>query len=142
MKDWGKLTVLGLLGLGLGSASITPADADPANLSCSGILHVYRPERFDASVAATTTTVDLAARKITTPLGVYRITSIHEAGIMFGADPSPDFNFVTFGSLDRSTGKMLLNFMTSEQHARLLANEAAQSARAAEFDCVAAQRLF
>jgi hypothetical protein len=37
---------------------------------------------------------------------------------------------------------MLLNFMTAEQHAHFLANEPAQSARAAEFDCVAAQRLF
>jgi hypothetical protein len=142
MRVGSGVFVFGLVGLALASADISPAVADPANLSCSGVLHVYRPERFDASIAATATTVDLAARRIRTPLGVFRITSVHETGIMIGDDPSPGFDFFTWGSLDRSTGKMLLQFMTSEQHSRLLANAPAQADRAAEFDCTVAQRLF
>jgi hypothetical protein len=124
------------------ATGVRSAGAQTTNLSCSGTLHVFEPDRFDASMAPTSSVVDLAGRKITTPLGTYRISSVHESGIMFGAAPSPDFNFVTFGSLDRLTGKMLISWMTSEQHTKLQAGQTAQASRSAEFNCTAAQRLF
>lgn len=118
------------------------ASAQAANLSCSGTLRVYRPDSFNATVPPTSTTVDLASRSITTPLGTYRINFVSESGVMFGAEPTPSSNFVTFGSLDRLTGKMLISWMTSEEHTKFQAGKSAQASRSAELNCTVAQRLF
>jgi hypothetical protein len=98
---------------------------------------------MDATVAPTASSVDLASKKITTPLGEYRISRIKDEQIFFDKAASPTFNFVTHGSLDRVTGRMLIQWMRPEEDAKApVVGQTVQMARYAEFMCAAAQRLF
>jgi hypothetical protein len=70
------------------------------NLACGGVYHIYAPEEpMDATVAPTASSVDLASKKITTPLGEYRISRVDDDQIFFDRPASPTFNFVTHGML-------------------------------------------
>lgn len=98
---------------------------------------------MDATVAPTASSVNLASKKITTPLGEYRISRVEDEQLFFDKPASPTFNFVTHGTLDRLTGRMLIRWVRPEEDARAqVVGQAAHMARYAEFMCSAAKRLF
>jgi hypothetical protein len=105
---------------------------------------MYAPEEpMDATLEPTASSVDLASKKITTPLGEYRISRIEDAQPYFDKPASPTFNFVTHGTLDRTTGKMLIQWLRPEEVAKAqVVGQTAHMARYAEFTCSAAKRLF
>ena len=113
------------------------------NLACGGVYHVYAPEEpMEATVAPKASSVDLASKKITTPLGEYRISRVDDDQIFFDRPASPTFNFVTHGTLDRSTGKMLIQWLRPEEDAKMGNGQMTHMARYAEFMCSIAKRLF
>jgi len=98
---------------------------------------------MDATVAPTASSVDLVSKTITTPLGEYRISRVEDEQIFFDKPASPTFNFVTHGTLDRSTGKMLIRWLRPEEDAKAqVLGQMAHMARYAEFMCSIAKRLF
>jgi hypothetical protein len=104
---------------------------------------MYAPEDpMDATLEATSSSVDLASKTITTPLGEYRISQIGDEQLFFDKPASPTFNFVTHGTLDRTTGKMLIRWMRPEEDAKAQVGQTAHMARYAELMCSAAKRLF
>jgi hypothetical protein len=124
-------------------ASACPASAQAVNLACGGVYHVYPPEEpLEATVAPTASSVDLANKAITTPLGEYRISSINDVQIFFDNPASPSFNFVAHGSLDRVTGKMMIRWLRPEEDVREKSLQTVHMARYAELTCSAAKRLF
>jgi hypothetical protein len=118
--------------------------AQAVDLACGGEYHMYAPEEpMDTTVAPTASSVDVASKKIITPLGTYRISRIEEERLFFDKSPSPTFNFVTHGSLDRLTGRMLIQWVRPEEDAKpRTVGQTMQMARYAEFMCSAAKRLF
>jgi hypothetical protein len=119
------------------------AFAQTVDLACGGEYHVYAPEEpTAATVAPTASSVDLASKKITTPLGTYRISRIEEERLFFDKPASTTFNFVTHGMLDRMTGKMLIRWLRPEEDVKEMAGQTMHMARYAEFMCSAAKWLF
>jgi hypothetical protein len=55
---------------------------------------------------------------------------------------SREFNFVTHGSLDRLTGKMVIIWLRPEQDAKYKVGQMENMARFAVFKCSTAKRLF
>jgi hypothetical protein len=103
---------------------------------------MYPPEEpMETNIAPTASSVDLVSRVVTTPLGEYRISSIDDGQIFFDKPASPSFNFVTHGSLDRVTGKMMIRWLRPEEDAKEKALQTVHMARYAEFTCSAAKRL-
>jgi hypothetical protein len=118
------------------------AFAQAVNLTCGGELHIYEPERMDATVNPTASAVDLASNEITTPLGTYRLSRIEENKLTFDGPATREFNLVTHGSLDRLTGKMVIIWLRPEQDAKYKIGQLENMARLAEFKCSTAKRLF
>jgi len=142
-KDIWRSILFTCLAALVGSGSGCAASAETVNLACGGVFHLYEPERMDSSVAPTASAVDLASKKITTPLGEYRISRVDEEQLTFGAPAAPGFNFVTHGTLDRLSGRMLIRWFRPEEDAKAqVVGQSANMARYAEFTCAAAKRLF
>ena len=120
------------------------ASAQTVNLVCGGAYHMYAPEEpMDATLEPTASSVDLANKRIITPLGEYRISRVEDAQLYFDKPGSPTFNFVTHGTLARTTGKMLIRWMRPEEDAKAqVIGQTAHMARYAEFTCSTAKRLF
>jgi hypothetical protein len=118
------------------------AFAQAVNLTCVGELHIYEPERIDATVDPTASAVDLASKEITTPLGTFRLSRIEENRLTFDGAATREFNLVTHGSLDRLTGKMVITWLRPEQDAKYKIGELNNMARYAELRCSIAKRLF
>lgn len=124
-------------------ASGCTASAQSVKLACGGSYRVYPPEEpMEGTVAPTASSVDLASNTIVTPLGEYRISSVSDEQLFFDKPATPTFNFVTHGSLDRVTGKMLIRWLRPEEDAKEKSLQTAHMARYAEFTCSAARRLF
>jgi hypothetical protein len=135
-------TLLACLASLIAVASGCTASAQAVNLACGGIYHIYAPEEaVDATVAPTASSVDLTSKKITTPLGEYRVSRVEDEQIFFDRPASPNFNFVTHGTLDRSTGKMLIQWLRPEEDVKLGNGQMTHMARYAEFMCSIAKRL-
>ncbi|MBR0792146.1 hypothetical protein JQ631_23935 [Bradyrhizobium manausense] len=121
---------------------ITPTFAQAVNLTCRGRYHVYPPEEsIDASLPPSASSVDLAAKRIVTPLGAYTLSQIDEDQLTFDAPASPTFGFITHGTLDRVTGKMLIWWFLPPEYERFKGNRSAHAARYAELECSIARRL-
>jgi hypothetical protein len=119
------------------------AFAQAVNLTCGGVYHMYAPEEpMVSTVAPTASSVDLAGRKVTTPLGEYRISRVQDEQLLFDQPASSNFNFVTHGTLDRSTGEMLIQWLRPEEDAKHGVGQMAHMARYAKFMCTTAKRLF
>jgi hypothetical protein len=119
------------------------ASAQAVSLACGGTYHVYPPEEpMEGTVAPTASSVDIADKRINTPLGEYRISSIDGEQIFFDKPATATFNFVTHGSLDRVTGKMMIRWLRPEDDAKERALQTVHMARYADFTCSAAKRLF
>jgi hypothetical protein len=122
------------LAASLGIAS-DAASAQTVNLARGGVYYMYAPEEpMDATLESTASSVDLAS--IAFP--ELRMQ------LYFGKPASPTtFNFVTHGTLDRTTGKMLIRWLRPEEDAKAqVVGQTAHMARYAEFTCSAAKRLF
>jgi hypothetical protein len=126
----------------IAAASGGPVLAQAVNLTCGGELHIFEPDRMDATVNPTASAVDVASNEITTPLGTYRLSRIEENKLTFDAPATRDFNLVTHGSLDRLTGKMVILWLRPEQDAKYRVGQLENMARFAEFKCSTAKRLF
>ena len=110
-----------------------------SNLSCGGLMHFYPPEEpMDLNVPPGASSVDFPNNKIVTPMGEFRLSRIDEQQITFDAPATSSFNYVTRGTLDRSSGRMQIMWLRPEQDAKTRAvGQSAQMARYAEFICVA-----
>jgi hypothetical protein len=125
-------------------AFICPASAQTVNLACGGMMHHYPPEeRIDSTVASTASSVDLTSKKVVTPIGEYRITGSSDGQISFGAPATANFDLVTTGTLDRTTGRMLIRWYRPEEYAKSqIVGQTVHMLRYAEFSCSTATRLF
>jgi hypothetical protein len=114
--------------------------AAPVELSCGGTVHQYFPTVIDASLAPTATQVDLDRSSITTPLDRSRITDVDDSSISFAAGFAN--GYLVEGSLDRSSGKMNIRWLTAEEKVKLDHAGKAQMGMSADLKCAAATRLF
>jgi hypothetical protein len=117
----------------------SPASAQTINLVCGGTFSQYDPERLDAKVSPTATTVDLERKLLSTPVGQYLISRIEDTKIVI-YEERQDFSVV--GSLDRLTGKMEITWQRPAERAKLLAGLSSKIAGRIELQCSASNRLF
>jgi hypothetical protein len=77
--------------------AVTIAPAAAIDLSCKGVMHTYEMEQKEGAVDPGAAVVDLEQKRIATPVGNFRITTISEDSISFD-DPSSK-QLVVFGTL-------------------------------------------
>ncbi|WP_027576593.1 hypothetical protein [Bradyrhizobium sp. WSM1743] len=122
-------TVVALLAIVIGTAPAAAID-----LTCSGVLHTYKPRHTEATVAPQAAVVDLDRRVISTPVGRFDINKIADDTISFGGE-SPSYSGLTiFGTLDRLTGLMTVIGQKP--------GNTAQAEMYSELNCSKAKRLF
>jgi hypothetical protein len=105
VRDKGSIrmrTVTGLLMSVTLAITVTPAEA--IDLSCTGVMHTYKPKHVEATVDAGAAVVDLEQKRIATPVGSFRITNISDDSISF--DDPRSKNLAVLGTLDRISGLM------------------------------------
>jgi hypothetical protein len=112
--------------------AVTIAPAAAIDLSCKGVMHTYEMEQKEGAVDPGAAVVDLEQKRIATPVGNFRITTISEDSISFD-DPSSK-QLVVFGTLDRISGLMRVFWRHPNDNSR--------AAMYAELKCSAAKRLF
>ena len=100
------------------SCAASSALAEPVNLTCSGTVHQYiLPTVREAFLAPAAAQVDLETFTITTPLGHYHITETDEILVTFTGQPSN--GYVITGTLDRSSGRMNIRWLSEHEQAEL-----------------------
>jgi hypothetical protein len=123
-------TVTGLLICLALATTITPVEA--IDLSCQGAMHTYEMKQKEGTVDPGAAVVDLERKRIATPVGSFRITTISDDSISFD-DPNSK-QLVVFGTLDRISGLMRVFWRHPEDNSK--------AAMYAELKCSAAKRLF
>jgi hypothetical protein len=123
-------TVTGLLIFLALATTITPAEA--IDLSCQGVMHTYEMKQKEGTVDPGAAVVDLEHKRIATPVGSFRITTISDDSISFD-DPNSK-QLVVFGTLDRISGLMRVFWHHPGDNS--------QAAMYAELKCSTAKRLF
>jgi hypothetical protein len=112
--------------------AVTIAAAEAIDLSCQGVMHTYEMKQIEGTVEPGAAVVDLEHKRIATPVGSFRITTISDDSISFD-DPNSK-ELVVFGTLDRISGLMRVFW----RHP----NDNSKAAMYAELKCSAAKRLF
>jgi hypothetical protein len=80
------------------SLAITIAPAEAIDLSCKGVMHTYNnPAHREGTVEPGAAVVDLEQKRIATPVGSFRITTISDDSISF--DDPRSKQLVVFGTL-------------------------------------------
>lgn len=110
----------------------TIACAGAVDLTCGGVMHTYQATHIQGSVAPGATIVDLEQRRITTPVGSFRVIDISEDSITF--DDPREKQLIVFGTLDRLSGLMRIFWRNPQNSTKM--------ARYAELNCSIAKRLF
>ena len=123
-------TVTGLLVSLALAVPITPAEA--VDLSCKGVMHTYEMKQKEGTIDPGAAVVDLEHKRIATPVGSFRITTISDDSISFD-DPSSK-ELVVFGTLDRISGLMRVFW----RHP----GDTSKAAMYSELNCSASKRLF
>ena len=139
MSIWKAVAAIARVTLFVG-APISCANAQTTNLVCGGEFHEYEPRHVESTVAPTAATVDIANSRITTPLGMFRITSVSEAGV--GFEDAGNNRFKVTGYVDRVSGQMTISWRRPEEEAKVQAGMPAHNSMFAELACSAAKRLF
>jgi hypothetical protein len=67
------------------ATTITPVEA--IDLSCQGVMHTYEMKQKEGTVDPGAAVVDLERKRIATPVGSFRITTISDDSISFD-DPN------------------------------------------------------
>jgi hypothetical protein len=122
--------VMGLLISIALATTIAPAQA--IDLSCTGVMHTYEMKQKEGAVDPGAAVVDLEHKRIATPVGSFRITTIADDSISF--DDPDSKQFVVFGTLDRISGLMRVFW----RHP----GDTSKAAMYSELKCSAAKRLF
>jgi hypothetical protein len=112
--------------------AITIAPAEAIDLSCKGVMHTYEMKQKEGTVDPGAAVVDLEHKRIATPVGSFRITTIADDSISF--DDPDSKQFVVFGTLDRISGLMRVFW----RHP----GDTSKAAMYSELNCSAAKRLF
>src|SRR5260370_17479923 len=82
------------------ATTIAPAQA--IDLSCKGVMHTYEMKQKEGTVDPGAAVVDLEHKRIATPVGSFRITTIADDSISFD---DPDSNqLVVFVTLNPISG--------------------------------------
>jgi hypothetical protein len=113
--------------------AITIAPAEAIDLSCKGVMHTYEMEQKQGTVGPGAAVVDLERKRIATPVGNFRITTISDESIAFDDPTSKEL--VVFGTLDRISGAMNVFW-------RHPGGDNSHAAMYADLKCFAAKRLF
>jgi len=113
--------------------AVTIAPAEAIDLSCQGVMNTYEMERKQGTVGPGAAVVDLEHKRIATPVGSFRITTISEDSISFDDPTSKEL--VDFGTLDRISGAMNVFW-------RHPGEDNSHAAMYADLKCSAAKRLF
>jgi hypothetical protein len=123
------------------SCVASSALAEPVDLTCSGTVHQYiLPMVREASLAQAAAQVDLETFTITTPLGHYHITETDDSSVTFTGQPSN--GYVITGTLDRSSGRMNIRWLSEHALAEFDQKGQAEIGMSADLKCSRATRLF
>ena len=95
---------------------ITIAPAAATDLSCEGVMHTYEMKQKEGTVDPGAAVVDLEHKRIATPVGSFRITTISDDSISFD-DPNSK-QLVVFGTLDRISGLMRVFWRHPEDNSK------------------------
>jgi hypothetical protein len=112
--------------------AITIAPAEAIDLTCKGVMHTYELKQTEGTVEPRAAVVDLEHKRIATPVGSFRITTISDDSISFD-DPNSK-QLVVFGTLDRISGLMRVFWRHPEDNSKV--------ATYSELKCSSAKRLF
>jgi hypothetical protein len=124
---------------GIVSAINNAAFGQTIDLMCNGQVHQYEPSRLEGVAGPGATRVDLGLKRISTPVGDFRITKVEETAIYFD---EPGKSLKVFGYLDRSTGRMTVFWRRPEEEARMQAGLPSNVVRYAALGCSVSKRLF
>jgi hypothetical protein len=124
--------------------SAVTANAQPVNLSCAGTFKEFEPERLDASVPPTASSVDLQERILKVPLGPFSITSVNESSLTIESNlTAPTLGpLIVTGWLDRTTGNFTAFWYRPEEKRKMDAGQTAHASMYLELGCSVSKRLF
>jgi hypothetical protein len=132
--EWRYLIVMGVIAIS------TAASGQTVDLMCGGKFYQYEPSKIESSVAPRATRIDLHRKRISTPVGEFRISNAEDTAIFFKEVlPGP---LLVFGRLDRLSGEMTIFWRRPEEEEKLQAGLTAQTAMYADLRCSVSKRLF
>jgi hypothetical protein len=109
------------------------------DLVCNGEVRQYEPNHLEGTAGPGAARVDLGLKRISTPVGDFRITRVEETAIYFDEPGKP---LKVFGYLDRSTGRMTVFWRRPEEEAKMQAGLPSNMVRYATLACSVSKRLF
>jgi hypothetical protein len=123
----------------IASALNNAAFGQTIDLVCNGEVHQYEPNPVEGTAGPGAAWVDLGLKRISTPVGDFRITKVEETAIYFDEPGKP---LKVFGYLDRSTGRMTVFWRRPEEEAKMQAGLPSNMVRYAVLACSVSKRLF
>src|SRR5260370_2317846 len=117
-------------------AVVSPAHAESFGLACSGTATEY--DRYlQAEIPDMAASVDLDGRVLSTPFGMFHITTVDDQAIDFDATSGP---FKVFGRFDRSTGDLTIFWRRPEEDTKIMAGKVGQMSPFVKFHCTRSRR--
>ena len=108
-------------------------------LVCSGKMYESEPDKIESTVGPGAATLNLELKRVSTPVGDFRITKVEDTKISFD---DPEKQLKVFGYLDRLSGQMTVFWRRPEEEAKMQAGLISKMVMYAELSCSVSKRLF